>query len=175
MLNSNKKITHVDLVESARRWLCKTHCVVITEMEGGWNNIVEKPDAIGWKMGSVTTLIECKLSRQDFLSDKKKISRQSIGMGTLRYYLAPENTIYDFELPENWGLLEFKSKRNHPLIVKKAENQYIKNWRAEMGVLCSALRRIGGLRKEGISVKVYQWQTKNTATLGVKRVAEHVN
>lgn len=168
---TNKEITHGDLIESARRWLCKTHCVVITEMFGGWNNIIEKPDAIGWKEGSVTTLIECKISRQDFLSEKKKKARHSIGMGTFRYYLAPEGIINQYyELPENWGLLEFKNKRNHPKIIRKAENQYIKNWHGEMGILCSALRRIGGLKKEGVSVSVYQWETKNTATLGLEKV-----
>jgi len=167
-----RKITHDDLVESARRWLCKTHCIVITEMMGGWDNISEKPDAIGWKMGSKTTLIECKVSRQDFLSDKKKPSRQSLGMGTLKYYLAPQGIVSSSELPEKWGLLEYKDKRSHPKIIRNATSQYTKNWHGEMGILCSALRRIGGLKKEGVSVKVYQWETKNTATLGVATEAK---
>jgi len=162
------ELTHNDLVESAARWLRKDHCVVVTEMLGGWGN-TEKPDALGWlgAGGGITTLIECKVSRSDFLADKKKPSRISIGMGTFKYYLVPEGVAYGFELPLNWGLLEYKNKRNHPKVVKKAHQQQIKDWPGETGILCSALRRIGGLRKEGVSVKVYQWETKNTATLGV--------
>ena len=162
-----KETTHDDLVESAARWLRKEHCIVITEMAGGGDNITEKPDAIGWRMGSKTTLIECKASRSDFLSDKKKPSRQSLGMGTLKYYLAPKGIINSSELPEKWGLLEYQNGRSHPKIIRYPMSQYTKNWHAEMGILCSALRRRGGLRKEGVSVKIYQFETKNTATLGV--------
>jgi len=110
----------------------------------------------------------CKVSRSDFLADRKKPSRIGIGMGTYRYYLVPEGVAYAFELPPGWGLLEYKNKRNHPKKVKFALQQQLQNWPGEMAVLCSALRRIGGLRKEGISVKVYQWPSKNTATLGIK-------
>lgn len=167
-----KEITHDDLIESATRWLRKNHCVVITEMLGGWGN-TEKPDAIGWLgSGGDTTLIECKVSRSDFLRDKKKPSRRSIGMGTFRYYLVPEGVAYAFDMPPNWGLMVYRNKRNHPKTVKEARQQQLKDWPGESGILCSALRRIGGLRKEGVSVKVYQWPTKNTATLGVKRVAK---
>ncbi len=163
-----KEITHSDLVESAARWLRKEHSIVITEMSGGWDN-PERPDAIGWLGGGITTLIECKTSRSDFLADRKKPSRISIGMGTFKYYLAPEGVAYAYELPMNWGLLEYKNKRNRPKVVKFARQSEIKNWPSEMAVLCSALRRIGGLRKEGVSVKVYQWETKNTATLGIRK------
>ena len=67
------EVTHNDLVESAARWLRKEHSIVITEMSGSgsWNS-GEIPDAIGWNDGSTTTLIECKASRSDFLSDRKK-------------------------------------------------------------------------------------------------------
>ena len=163
-----KEITHDDLVESARCWLCKEHYIVITEMSDG---ISEKPDAIGWRGGSETTLIECKASRQDFLSDKKKSSRLFIasGMGDFRYYLAPPGIIILDELPEKWGLMEYKNRDSYPKIIRVATHQQEKSWPDEMGLMCSALRRIGGLRKEGVSVKIYQIETKNTATLGIKK------
>ena len=161
-----KKITHDDLVESAARWLRKENYIVITEMSDG---VSEKPDAIGWRAGSETTLIECKVSRSDFLADKKKYSRQRLGMGDLRYYLTPKGLISTDELPHMWGLLEYKNKRNHPRIAMQPMEHQEKDLRAEMGLICTALRRIGGLREEGISVKVYQWPTKNMATLGVRR------
>ncbi len=164
-----KVITHADLVESAARWLRKENCIVITEMSDG---LGEKPDAIGWRIGwqvrGETTVIECKASRSYFLSDKRKSSRQGLGMGDFRYYLAPEGLIAIHELPHMWGLLEYKNKRCHPRIAMQPMEHQEKNVHSEMALLCTALRRIGGLRKEGVSVKVYQWHTKNTATLGVK-------
>ena len=158
------EITHDDLVESAARWLRKENYIVITEMSDG---ISEKPDAIGWRAGSETTLIECKVSRSDFLSDKKKPSRQELGMGDFRYYLAPVGLINAHELPNRWGLLEYENKRNHPQTARFPMRHQEKDLHSEMGLLCNALRRIGGLREEGISVKIYQFETKNTATLGV--------
>ncbi len=165
-----KKITHQDLIESAARWLRSFNAVVITEMSGsgGWNS-GEIPDAIGWDDGSITTLVECKASRSDFLTDRKKPHRSGIGMGTRRYYFTPEGVAHGWEVPPGWGLLEYKNKVWHPKIVKHPLQQQFKNWPHEASILCSALRRIGGLRKEGVSVKVYQWPTKNTATLGVKK------
>ena len=160
-----KSITHDDLVESAARWLRKENYIVITEMSDG---VSEKPDAIGWRAGSETTLIECKVSRSDFLSDKRKPSRQKLGMGDFRYYLALEGLIGTHELPNRWGLLEYKNKRNHPRIAMQPMEHQEKDLRAEMGLLCNALRRIGGLREEGVSVKIYQYETRNTATLGVE-------
>ncbi len=162
------EITHSDLVESAARWLRKENYIVITEMSDG---VSEKPDAIGWRAGSETTLIECKISRSDFLSDKKKTSRQGLGMGDFRYYLAPEGLIGTHELPNRWGLLEYKNKRNHPRTARFPMRHQEKDVHSEMGLLCNALRRIGGLRKEGVSVKIYQFETKNTATFGVKKEA----
>lgn len=163
------EITHDVLVESARRWLCKEHCIVITEMSDG---VSEKPDAIGWRAGNETTLIECKTSHSDFLSDKKKLARQGLGMGNFRYYLAPKGLISIDELPGRWGLLEYKNKRWHPRVARQPMRYQEKNWHDEMGLMCSALRRIGGLRKGGVSVKVYQIETKNTATLGVATEVE---
>ena len=164
-MSTKKKYKHDDLVESARRWLVKEYPIVITEMTTG----TETPDAIGWKIGSLTTLIECKNSRQDFLSDKRKTSRQYSGMGNYRYYLVPKDLISLDELPENWGLLEFKDKRSNPRMKLKANYRKEKDWHGEMGLLCSALRRIGGLRKEGVSVRCYQYETKNRATLSVQK------
>lgn len=158
--------SHDDLVESARKWLFSRHAVVITEMVSGAN---ETPDAIGWGGGSQSTLIECKTSHQDFLSDRNKPSRRWKGMGDYRYYLALQGIISVNELPDKWGLLEYRGKHNRPKKIKEAEYQQEKTWRDEIGLLCSALRRIGGLRKGGVSVRVYQYETKNTATLGVKK------
>jgi hypothetical protein len=54
----------------------------------------ECPDAFAWG-GGTTQLIEVKVSRSDFLSDKKKLWRKdpSYGLGRYRSYLCPTGLI----------------------------------------------------------------------------------
>ncbi|KKK54365.1 hypothetical protein LCGC14_3085490, partial [marine sediment metagenome] len=92
------------LVEFAVRKLLQDHIIVTGEIAPyGYGD--EIPDALGFASRK-STLIECKASRSDFLSDKKKSFRQKPdeGMGCLRYYLTPPGLVDPDELPENWGL-----------------------------------------------------------------------
>ena len=49
-------------------------------------------DAIGWKRACHSVLVECKISRADFLADRDKPFRQKpeFGVGSERFYLVPE-------------------------------------------------------------------------------------
>ncbi|MDP9039800.1 MAG: hypothetical protein M3O02_11105 [Acidobacteriota bacterium] len=70
----------------------------------------EVPDAIGWRYGR-SVLIECKVSRADFLADAKKPHRQVTGgVGERRYFLTPPGLLLPDELPKDWGLLELHGK-----------------------------------------------------------------
>ncbi|WP_205068614.1 hypothetical protein [Photobacterium kishitanii] len=75
----------------------------------------EQPDAMGFKNGA-SCLIEVKVSRSDFLKDRKKHFRvdPESGMGDWRFFLCPPNLISPDELPEGWGLLFA-----HEKIIKK--------------------------------------------------------
>ena len=66
----------------------------------------ECPDVIGWRDGH-SILIECKVSRSDYLADRKKKFRAKpeMGMGDARLFLAPPGVIRPDELPQGWGLL----------------------------------------------------------------------
>lgn len=94
---------HKECVEHATRYLSKRCNVVLPEFFC-WNG--ELADVIGFK-GDNSTLIECKVSRGDFLKDKNKPFRinQAKGMGDFRYYCCPKGLIKKEELPEGWGLL----------------------------------------------------------------------
>lgn len=98
-------LSHAELVQRAARWLRNTKkCgVVLTERKG----YSEAPDAIGWRYGPGSILVECKASRSDFFADRKKPFRQNPdgGMGQTRYYLTPPRLIKPEEVPEGWGLL----------------------------------------------------------------------
>lgn len=72
----------------------------------------EHPDVIGFRNG-VSCLIECKISRSDFLADKNKHFRKdpSKGMGDWRFFLCPPNVITVEDLPNGWGLLYTQGNR----------------------------------------------------------------
>lgn len=99
------RFTHRELAEHAGRWLrSKRHRTVFIERQSQH----ETPDAIGWTSRGVSTLIECKTSRADFLADQRKVprSRTQISIGAFRYYLAPRGILTAKDIPYDWGLLE---------------------------------------------------------------------
>lgn len=103
------QMTHAELVQKGKRWLLgfKNGCAfVFTETHCQWRPF-ECPDVIGWNTRGLSTLIEVKVSRSDFLRDKKKIVRryEDVGMGHRRFYLCPDKMISPDEVPEKWGLL----------------------------------------------------------------------
>lgn len=98
-------MTHLECVQAATQYLSKRCDVVLPEFFC-WNG--ELADVIGFKQSRMTsTLIECKISRSDFLGDKNKPFRidPAKGMGDYRYYCCPKNMIKKEEVPEGWGLL----------------------------------------------------------------------
>lgn len=159
-------MTHDHLVERARIWLIrKMRCpVVVTEMKGG----SEEADAIGWRSWN-PILIECKASRSDFLADRKKIFRRNpyMGMGRTRYFMAPKGMIKPEELPDKWGLIEVDGTKYSVSVEPELFQEYNRN--REVGLLLSALQRTGQICPKGVSIRVYQYETKNTATLTVNK------
>lgn len=67
----------------------------------------ETPDVIGWHGNGGSILIECKVSRSDFLADKNKVFRrdEDLGMGDVRYFAAPIGLLCADEMPAGWGLV----------------------------------------------------------------------
>jgi len=157
-------MTHKELVEIGKKWLWQKCDIVVTELTTG---ISETPDVIGWK-GGISTLIECKANRQDFLSDKHKGSRRvpGMGVGNWKYYLALPGIIKEHEIPEKWGLLEIDKNRK---IYCLRKSQYFKvGFFGEITILVSCIRRIGQNPPKNMSVRAYKYKTKCRASIGVK-------
>lgn len=101
---------HKELVARAARWLLTTAGMgrVVTEPAPGW--CPEHPDAIGWDMRGWSILVECKVSRSDFLADLRKRRRWAeagyAGMGQERYFMTPPKLLDPADIPDGWGLLE---------------------------------------------------------------------
>ena len=142
-------ITHKELVVAAESWLNKRG-VYLTFAELCTSNI-ENPDVIGFHSGD-SVMIECKASRADFLSDKRKWFRQrpEQGMGDYRIYFCSPGIIKVEDLPEGWALVYWDGKRAKNIhgIKGYRMNQWMDRKpfvgykKAEMNVMYSALRRL---------------------------------
>jgi hypothetical protein len=95
-------MTHSECVATAALYIGKRYPVTLPEF---YTHNTELPDVFGYKDHSV--VVECKISRSDFLADKKKPFRinPKEGMGDYRYYCCPKGMIRKEELPKGWGLL----------------------------------------------------------------------
>ena len=105
----------------------------------------EVPDVIAWKGFCKSVLVECKVTRADFLADAAKPFRlkPQDGMGSQRFYLAPAEIIRAEELPRHWGLLELRGRDVH-LVVKpgRADLRTEVGLMKEMNLLLASLRRV---------------------------------
>ena len=98
-----KKWTHSELVDKAANWARGRHGVVLKEKGGTYEN----PDVLAF-VGGFSTLIEVKVSRADFLRDKRKLPRAHdyLCIGNYRIYCAPKGLLTEDDIPETWGLLD---------------------------------------------------------------------
>jgi len=140
-------MTHPQLVERAVRWLRSYRCGVVLSEQACASG--EMPDAIGWKRANHSVLVECKVTRADFLADRSKPFRQKPeqGVGCERFYLTPPALLKVEELPAGWGLLEYRRGRIErgeiEVIHASAKNlRTAAGFRYEMNLLLASLRRV---------------------------------
>jgi hypothetical protein len=135
-------MTHAFLVRAAVDWLRRYRCGVILSEQACISG--EVPDAIGWKRACHSVLVECKISRADFLADRTKPFRQrpELGVGSERFYLAPRNLIRVDELPARWGLLEYHNRRIEVVSASRKNLRTDDGFRNEMNLLLASLRRV---------------------------------
>ncbi|HEY6371472.1 MAG TPA: hypothetical protein VIX37_12910 [Candidatus Sulfotelmatobacter sp.] len=133
---------HAQLVERAVRWLRAYRCGVVLSEQACVSG--EMPDAIGWKRASHSVLVECKVTRADFLADRAKPFRlkPEKGVGCERFYLTPLALVKIEELPAGWGLLELCRGRVE-MVRNSAKNlRTATGFRYEMNLLLASLRRV---------------------------------
>jgi hypothetical protein len=135
-------MTHARLVAMAEAWLQRSRCGIVLSEQGCSSG--EMPDAIGWKGRNHSIVIECKVSRADFLADSAKPWRRdpSIALGCERYYAAPRALLKADEMPAGWGLLEVQGRE---LKVAKKSSRKLRQPEGlmnEMNLLLASLRRV---------------------------------
>lgn len=135
---------HAQLVARAAEWLrLKYGCgIVLSEQYCATGEV---PDVIGWKASCQSVLVECKVSRNDFLADANKPFRlqPEDALGSKRFYLAPAGMIVPQELPKHWGLLECVG-REVEMVVKpgRVDLRSPVGLMKEMNLLLASLRRV---------------------------------
>lgn len=150
--------THSDLVKIAYKWVLKNSSCGVAFKE--LNSIAgEYADVIGFGSGGRSVLVEVKVSRSDFLADKKKSFRinPEKGMGSERYYCCPNGLIKVSDLPQGWGLIyvnngkaklihkpmtEYSFEGHGKTYISQRVYQHEKNIKAEHTLMYSALRRL---------------------------------
>jgi len=135
-------MTHEKLVARAVNWLRKYGCGVVLSEQSCASG--ETPDAIGWKRACHSVVVECKISRADFLADREKPFRTKPekGMGCERYYLAASGLIHENELPLGWGLLELRGREVSVAVPASKKMRSAVGFRHEMNLLLASLRRV---------------------------------
>ncbi len=175
-------MTHAQLVQKAVFWLRSYRCSVVLSEQACASG--EMPDAIGWKRTQHSVVVECKVSRADFLADRSKPFRQKPdkGLGCERFYLTAPGLVQAAELPPGWGLLEIQRgrvKMVHPSAPKSLRSA--QGMKYEMNLLLASLRRVE-LRVEPQTITEFlKWKnrlaTYNGGFLpqGVESHAEEAN
>lgn len=99
---------HEALCEKAAKWLKRNGFGVVGTNVWATGSR-ERADCVGFR-ATCSVLIEAKASRADFKCDSNKPERHQGGVGTYRFYVAPEGLISVGELPPGWGLLELHGR-----------------------------------------------------------------
>lgn len=125
--------THAALVERAARWLANTKgCKLVIVGAKPWS-CAEHVDVIGWKANGESIVVECKVSRADYLADSRKPWRlTSVGMGMWRYYLTARKLL-DAPPVMDVGWLELHGSRVH--VVREAAPRQLRDWAQETVLL----------------------------------------
>jgi len=174
-------MTHAQLVEKAVYWLRRYRCGVVLSEQACASG--EMPDAIGWKSACHSVLVECKVTRSDFLADRAKPFRlkPEHGVGCERFYLVPAGILCREELPAGWGLLELCHNKIEITQPSAKNLRTTIGFRYEMNLLLASLRRVE-VRVEPQSITDFlKWKNRmaeyNRGTLpeGLVSAQEEVN
>jgi len=135
-------MNHAFLVAKAVAWLRRYRCGVVLSEQACVSG--EMPDAIGWKRACHSVLVECKISRTDFLADRNKPFRLNpqTGVGSERFYLVPKGLVRVEELMPGGGMKAYRSRAIEGMKASKQNLRTDEGIRCEMNLLLASLRRV---------------------------------
>jgi hypothetical protein len=125
--------THAAMIERAESWLINTWRAGIVLTNCARQDGREIADVFAARhSGDDTMIIECKVSRADFLADLKKQHRQDgMALGNRRYYFVPDGLVLPEEIPNPWGLIYWQTNKRVwakialPVEADRASERYV--------------------------------------------------
>lgn len=134
-------MTHKECVRRATQWLRASQNCAVVIAERRVVSVTEQPDVLGWHGAGQSVLVECKVSRADFLADRNKLFRryEDSGVGEQRYFALPKGILALDDLPEGWGWLEIHP---HCIRIRRQPTAKTANKAAETAILVSCIRRL---------------------------------
>lgn len=135
--------SHSRLVDEAVRWLRSSYrCGIVLSEQSCSSG--ETPDAIGWKGRNHSVVVECKISRADFVADATKAWRinPDSALGCERFFFAPAGIISPDEVFPGWGLLEIRGREVSIARKSKKNLRSAQGFANEMNLLLASLRRV---------------------------------
>lgn len=146
-------MTHHELCLLAAEWLHNSRGKNLTQPTCKWVAVelvcvggACRPDVFGWGdgigCGFAGVQIEVKMSRGDFLKDRRKTqaSMPQYDLGFLKYYCCPEGIIHPDDLSPETGLLY--ESGGSITVVKEASGRRDKSPSYEVPFIASVMRRI---------------------------------
>lgn len=113
-------MTHFELCKKTAERFVSSVALFEVSMTG----ILEKPDVLDFNSSGRSVLYEIKMSRSDFLADKKKYSRAiEPWFGEKRYFVCDGDFIKENEVPQGWGLYHFKNNKFYK--IKESDNFFL--------------------------------------------------
>jgi hypothetical protein len=123
-----KDMTHDDIADfGAKRIRTMGYQFSCSNMTSATHG--EQPDVLGISAYGESILLEAKVSKSDFLADKKKPWRKNpeMGIGDYRVYLTPKGLLKPEEIPYGWMLWEVHGKNKPMLKVIKGKTKVLKD------------------------------------------------
>ena len=117
----------------------------------------EQPDVLGISIGGVSFLGEVKVSRSDFLADKKKPFRIDGGIGDFRAYITPKGLLKPEEIPYGWSLWEVHGKTKPVMKIIKGE----KLVKEQQGAFSGTVRTYPNMTSEEYNHFQKRWDEKS--------------
>lgn len=96
-------MTHTELCKKTAERFVKSMAIYESTF-----SICEKPDVLNFDSSGFTQLFEIKMSRSDFLADRKKYAREHPHFGNERYFVCYGDFIKKDEVPQGWDCIIIK-------------------------------------------------------------------
>ena len=161
-------MTHTELCKKTAERFVKSMAIYESTF-----SVCEKPDVLNFDSSGFTQLFEIKMSRSDFLADRKKYAREHPHFGNERYFVCYGDFIKEDEVPQGWGLYHYKNNKFYKI---KDSIQFVPKWENfTEGLDSEKAKEVSTIYRYATAILVNNILCKKTNVVFSKRVLEYRN